>query len=142
MLQIQTNLNLGTRLDFTASAWCLASGQNGTLVEMNGENIQKPTAGNYAVPIFTESNRSGSAGWTPDVAATGKLAVFVGAGHRFLTDQYVGTPAVNDLLYVDANGKYTTTSAGSGVVIGICVKAPHTTKYLDKNYNVIGVVSR
>lgn len=140
MLQPLSNINLCQRIDLAADAWTLESGQTGTFVSFGGnDDVKKPTAGDFAVPIWTESNRDGSAGWTPDVSFTGKVTVYYGK-LRGVTDQFVGTPAVNDKLYVDANGKLTTTSAGKAIAIAICTKASHTTKYLSKPFTAIEFV--
>jgi hypothetical protein len=139
MLQILSSLTLVSRFDLTADAWTLASGQTGTFVEMSGDAIQKPTAGNFAVPVWSESNRDGSAGFSPDIAATGKVTVIYGK-LKGVTDQYVGTPAVGAPLFVDANGKLTVTASGNGVVVAYCTKAQSTVKYLSKSFNAIEFV--
>lgn len=137
MLQILSSLTLVSRFDLTADAWILASGLTGTFVQMSGDNVVKPTAGKFAVPVWSESNRDGSAGFSPDIAATGKVTVIHGK-LKGITDQYVGTPAVGDALYVDANGKLT--ASGSGTVIAHCTKAQHSAKYLSKSFNAIEFV--
>ena len=136
MLQILTSLTLLSRLDLLADSWILVSGKTGTFVEMSGDNVKKPTAGNLAFPIWSESNRDGSAGFSPDIHATGKVTVMYGK-LKATTDQYVGTPTVGAKLYVDANGQLTTTTAGAGIAVAVCTKAPFEDKYLSKVYNVI-----
>lgn len=140
MLQILSSLTLVTRIDATASAWILASGVTGTFVKFNSDSTEdkydKPTAGGFAVPIWSESNRDLTAGWSPDIAATGKVTGIYGK-LRGVTDQFVGTPAVGAKLYVDANGKLTASSAGDAVVIAYCTKASHTATYLGKSFTAI-----
>lgn len=59
-----------------------------------------------------------------ETKASGKLTVYHSGG-RFATDRYgtvsgtVGAP-----LYVDVNGKLTTTSAGAAVVVGTLISGP------------------
>lgn len=139
MLQILSSLTLGSRFDLTADAWILASGFTGTFAEMDGDNAKQPTAGNMAFPIWSESNRDLKGGFSPDIAATGKVTLFYGK-LKGITDQYVGTPTVGAKLYVDGNGKLTTSTAGAGIVIAICTKAPFVSKYLSKNFNAIEFV--
>jgi len=139
MLQILSSLNLGSRFDLTADDWVLASGQTGTFVEMSGAGVKKPTAGNMAFPIWSESSRDLKGGFSPDIAATGKVSVFYGK-LKGVTDQYVGTPAVGAKLYVDADGKLTASSAGAAVVVAYCTKAQFSVKYLSKSFNAIEFV--
>lgn len=139
MLQILSSLNLVSRFDLDASAWILVSGQTGTFVEMDGAGIKKPTAGNMAFPIWSESKRDGTPGFSPDIAATGKVTVIYGK-LKGVTDQYVGTPAVGAPLFVDANGKLSASTAGSAVVVAYCTKAQYTEKYLSKSFNAIEFV--
>ena len=136
MLLILSSLTLLSRFDLTADVWTLASGQTGTFVEMSGDGVKKPTAGNMAFPIWSESNRDGSAGFSPDISATGKVTVMYGK-LKGITDQYVGTPAVGAPLYVDANGQLTGSTSGAGIVVAICTKAQYTESYLSKQFNAI-----
>jgi len=137
MLQILSSLTLASRFDLTADAWTLLSGQTGTFVQMNGDSVQKPTAGTYAVPIWSESNRDGSAGFSPDIAGTGKVTVIYGK-LKGVTDQFTGTPAVGSALYVSAAGLLD--PDGSGVAVAYCTKASHTAKYLSKSFTAIEFV--
>ena len=141
MLKLLTDLTLVARHDYDASAWVLASGKTGTFVCHGGSNdVVQPTAGNFAIPVWSESNRDETAGWSPDIAATGKVSTLYGK-LRGVTDQYIGTPAVGDPLYVDANGKLTTVSAGNAVVIAYCTRAAYSDTYLSKLYTVIEFVT-
>ena len=140
MVQPLSNINLCQRIDLKADSWTLLSGQTGTMVSFGGNgNLQKPVAGDFAVPVWTESNRDGSQGWSPDVSATGNLTVYYGK-LRFITDQFVASPAVNQVLYTDTNGKFTTTASGKNIVLAICTKAPASVKYLSKSFTAIEVV--
>jgi len=129
-----------TRIEATASSWVLDSGLNGTFVELVNGVATKPTAGNMAFPIWSESNRDKSQGFTPDIKAAGQVSVIYGK-LRAVTDQYVGTPAPGDKLYVDANGKLTTTSAGAGVVVAVCTKAPFAERRLLVSYTLIEITT-
>ena len=139
MLQILSSLTLLSRFDLTADAWILASGVTGTFVAVNGDTCGKPTAGGIAFPIWSESNRDLTPGFSYDVSATGKVTTIYGK-LKGITDQYSGNPTVGAPLYVDATGKLTTTAAGSNVVIAYCTKAPFATSYLSKPFNAIGFV--
>jgi hypothetical protein len=143
MLKPLSDINLDTRIEATASAWVLASGVTGTFVKFSSTStetkIDKPAAGDFAVPVWSESNRDLTAGWSPDVMATGNLTVIYGK-FRGTTDQFSGTPAVGAPLYVDANGKLCDTSTGNAVRLAICTKAAFTTTYLSKQFSAIEFV--
>lgn len=136
MLQIKSDLNLVTRFDLKMDSWILNSGVTGTFVKWSGDNAVRPTAGSQAYFIWTESNKDGSQGWTPDALASQKITVVYGK-HRAATDQYVGNPAAGEKLYVNADGKLTTTPTGENVVIAYCTKAPTSVTELGRKYNVI-----
>jgi len=141
MLQLLSNLNLFTRRDLEASTWVLASGVTGTWVAPGGDDdCDKPAAGVFAMPVWSESNRDGSAGFSPDIAATGNVTVIYGKLWG-VTDQFTGTPAAGEALFVDATGKLTTTDPGSGVVVARCVKPSHSVTYLSQGFTAIEFVT-
>lgn len=141
MLQILSNINLVTRMDLEADSWILLSGVTGTWVAPGGDdNVGKPTAGVFALPIWSESNRDGSAGFSPDIHSTGNVTVIYGK-LRAVTDQFTGSPAAGAALFVDATGKLTTTDPGSGVVVARCTKPSHSTTYLGKGFTAIEFVT-
>lgn len=144
MLRILTNLNLLNRQDFEATAGLIASGYTGTWVKKIAEDIidLPAAAGEYAVgPVWTESYRNGTIGsWSPDVTATGKLSVVFGK-MRALTDQYSGSPAINNALKVGTNGKLAVGTYGTDVIVAFCTKAPHTLNHLGTAHTVIEIVT-
>lgn len=141
MLEILSTLNLVSRFDYLGSTWVLASGVTGTWVTRDATGVEKPTAGGFALPIWSESYRDGTTGkWSPDVDVTGKVTVIHGK-LKALTDQFVGTPSVGAPLYVDTNGKLSITSAGNAVVVAYCTKASHTFNQLGTNYTCIEFMS-
>lgn len=141
MLQILSNINLVTRMDLEADSWILLSGVTGTWVAPGGDdNVGKPTAGVFAFPIWSESNRDASAGFSPDIHSTGNVTVIYGK-LRGVTDQFTGSPAAGQALFVDATGKLTTTDPGSGVVVARCLKPSHSTTYLSKGFTAIEFVT-
>jgi len=116
MLKLLSDLKRANRMDFTAAADVIASGVEGTWVTIDSNQaLQFPAAATkLAFPVWTESNRDGTVGWTPDVGATGKLTVLDGY-LRAITDRvtsYAGL-AIGDLLTVDANGKLAKTTDGT-----------------------------
>ena len=142
MLQILSNLNLATRMDLEYDSWILLSGVTGTWVAPGGDDdCGKPTAGDFAFPIWSESNRDGSAGFSPDVESTGKVTVIYGK-LRGVTDQFEGTPSAGDALYVQANGTLTDAdNGGTGIVVAYCTKPSHSTTYLSTGYTAIEFVT-
>ena len=146
MLRMLTNLNLVHRFDVTADAGLLASGYTGTWVGPNTTTLNYVSAaGGFALGcVWNESNRDGTAGFTPDTRAvasggTGKLTVVYGK-FRALTDQFSGTPAVGDALYVGTDGKLSTT-AGAGKIAAYCTKASHSITHLNSSHTVIEYVT-
>lgn len=140
MLLPLNQLTSVTRIEAAASDWVLNSGLNGTFVELVNGVATKPTAGNMAFPIWSESNRDKTQGFTPDVKAVGQVSVIYGK-LRGVTDQYVGTPVPGNLLYVDALGRLTTSTAGAGVVVGVCTKAPFAERRLNVAYTLIEFIT-
>lgn len=140
MLDIMSSLTNLTRIEYTASAWLLASGVTGTWVKLSGDNAARPSSGDYAFPVFTESSRTNAVGsFTPDVTATGKVTVLYGKLHA-RTDQFTGTPVAGDKLSVSANGVLQV-EAGSGNIVAVCTRASATFSKLNKNYTVIEYVT-
>lgn len=143
MLRILTNLNLLNRFDVDATAALLAAGVTGTWVSKEGDEIDLPTvSGAHVMVVWTESNRDGTVGFTPDVTATGKLTVLQGP-FRALTDQYSGTPAVgNPLVALPTDGKLgVDLTPGDSYVVGYCTKAAHSIEHLGSSHTVIEVMT-
>jgi hypothetical protein len=142
MLQILSSLNLVTRMDLEADSWILLSGVTGTWVAPGGlDTVGKPTAGDFAFPIWSESNRDGSAGFSPDIHSTGNVTVIYGK-LRGVTDKFTGTPAAGDALYVTAAGKLTDTDGGgSGIIVAYCTKPSHSVTYLSQGFTAIEFVT-
>ena len=147
MLRMLTNLNMVHRFDVTAAAGLLASGYTGAWVRKNSDTLDYVSAtGKFALGcVWNESNRDGTAGFTPDTRAvasggTGKLTVVYGK-FRALTDQFTGTPAVGDELYVTTAGVLTSTAAGDEFVVGYCTKASHSLTHLNTSHTVIEYVT-
>lgn len=143
MLQILSSLNLVTRMDLTASAGVLASGVTGTWVAIDSaDHVDFPSvSGVIAFPIWSESNRDGSAGFSPDIHSTGNVTVIYGK-LRGVTDQFAGSPAVGDALYVNTSGKLSAAGSDStNVVVAYCTKASHSVTYLSTPFTAIEFVT-
>jgi hypothetical protein len=135
MLRLLSNLNLCTRYDVEASAGLVASGVTGTWVAQAADALDMPAADAYAVgPVWTESKRDGTAGWTPDQGFTGNLTVLYGK-HRAQTDQFAGTPAAGAALAVNAAGKLAVSA--TGITVAYCTKASHSISHLGSSHTVI-----
>jgi hypothetical protein len=143
MLQILSNYNLFVRMDLEADSWILLSGVTGTWVAPGGDDdVGKPAANAFALPIWSESNRDGSAGFSPDIHSTGNITVIYGK-IRGVTDQFTGTPAAGDLLWVTADGKLTDAdNSGSGATpVAYCMKPSHSTTYLSQGFTAIEFIT-
>jgi len=150
MLKLKSDLLKINRMEKSASTWVLEHAVTGTWVAPAADGVGQPAAGAYAFPIFTESNRDGSVGFTGDVAITGNVTVLYGK-FEAVTDQYVGTPAVGDKLYVNADGKLANETAMSFAddaakaaanVVAVCTKAPYSTTYMGRSVQVIEYVTK
>lgn len=148
MLKLKTDWNKVNRLEKSASSWVLQNAVTGTWVAPSADGVDQPAKGGFGFPILTESNRDGSVGFTGDVGVTGNVTVAYGS-FEAITDQYVGTPAVGDALYLTADGKVGN-AADSAVdftnshpmVVGVCTKAPYSTTYMGRSINVIEYVTK
>ena len=146
MLRLLTDLNLVNRFDAEAPANLMLSGVavTGTWVAKSGDGLVLPSAGSVGVfQVWTESNRDGSAGWSPDASAGGKSRLTLLYGkYRALTDQFAGSISVGDALKVDAAGKLVAATLGDGNDIAVCTKASHTITHLGATHTVIEFVTR
>jgi hypothetical protein len=152
MLQMSTDLLRVNRLEkqiASDDSWILANAKTGTFVTFaaNGA-VERPAKGDLAVAIFTESNRDGSAGFTGDVGITGGVTTLSGT-YQAVTDQFVGTPAVGDKLYVNADGKLgnatelslDAVAEAAATQVATCVSPSTALTYLGLDVNVIEFVT-
>lgn len=144
MLRLLSNLNLLNRFDVDADAALLAASVTGTWVTKNGDTLSLPTASGvqHVMVVWTESNRDGTVGYTPDVTATGKLTVLQGK-FRALTDQITGSPGVGQALTVLTDGTLSSAQAveATEYIVGYCTKARHDLEHLGRTHNVIEVMT-
>lgn len=146
MYNVISDLTLVQRRDFEIDSpgWCTVSGLQGMWVTLVGNKLfPASTAGELTplFPIWTESNRDKTVGWTKDVTNTKKLTVLFGK-HFATTDQYDtggGTPALGDALEVAANTGKLTVDNTSTAIVAYCVKAPYTLSYFGSNTTVIDI---
>ena len=125
---------MANRIEVTPSANVLASGVAGSWISFHdGDYVA--ASGDHGGPVWTESNRDGTAGWTPDVDATGKLTVLSGY-LRAQTDQATGC-SVGDYLMIKNDGKLIPATANTGGQIkamAVCTKAGLSISQLGKTY--------
>lgn len=145
---MKTDLLRVNRLEKIADSWTLTNGKTGLWVGLTATGVGQPTLGKYAVPIFTESNRDGSAGFTGDVSVTKGVTVLLGK-FEGVTDQFAGTPAVGDKLFVTAAGVLANATGASmdaaaqaaGSYVAICTKASTSVEWFGNNIDVIEFVT-
>lgn len=139
MFKIISDLSLLLRKDLDvsdASNDVLASGVSGTWVTYNGAYLKRTTAATkLAWPVWNESNRNGTVGWTPDVMNSKKVSVLVGK-YFATTDQFSGSPTVGASLDVAANGVL---AAGSTAPVAYCTKAPYNVSYFGRTVSCIDI---
>ena len=95
-----------------------------------------------AVIVWTESNRDGTPGVSPDATANGRtqLSVLEGSGFRAETSVYKGTPEAGDLLKVDAEGDLVVIGENEeNLAVATCKKAAYTTRHLWADHTVIEI---
>jgi hypothetical protein len=142
MYNVTSDLTLVQRRDFSIDSpgWFTVSGLQGMWATLVGDKLFPATSLAEVTPLFpiwTESNRDKTVGWTKDVTNTKKLTVLFGK-HFATTDQYQGSaPALGDSLEIAANtGKLV---VGNTNVIAYCVKAPYTLSYFGSDTTVIDI---
>jgi len=136
MLKIMSDLTKLERIDFTASAGFVTSGYQGQWIQPGSSTVAYPTSGvaGGAFQIWTEGNRDGTAGFTPDATNNGKVTVIYGK-YRARTDRFNGALSAYDVgtpLTVDADGdlvpaRYVNVSGVAGV--GAAVTADKVVAY-------------
>jgi hypothetical protein len=147
MFKILSDLSLLLRKEFDIANSLndvLLSGVSGTWVTLDASNAgyvkrTPATATELAWPVFNESTRAGTVGWTPDVTNSKKVTVL--AGKFFATtDRYYGSPVIGSPMITGGNGFITTGSEGSSTnVVAYCTKAPYTLVHLGTSYTVIDI---
>jgi hypothetical protein len=137
MLKLLSDLNLCQRVEISSTS-VFATAVQGTWVQ---PDATAPIAGGAGFPIWTESNRDDTVGWTPDTEATGKLTILVGT-HRAITDQYSdgGNIAIGTELRLDTSGLLCPATPGTHHVVAIAETAVDTDyEYLGTTYS--GVIT-
>ena len=148
MLQMKTDLLRVNRLEKTADSWIFSNAKTGTWVKPTATGVGEPSLGAFAVTIFTESNRDNTVGFTKDTTVTGTVSVLYGKMEA-VTDQFTGTPAIGDKLYVLATGKLANAAGASldtagqaaANVVAICTKASTAVEWFGNTINVIEYVT-
>lgn len=104
MLKVISDLMQVQRVTREYEADVAASGVSGSWVKLSGNNkytLTDSTPTGLSYVVWAESNRNGTVGFTPDVAASGKISALFGS-HRAVTDQVnssdYGSLAVGDAL--------------------------------------------
>jgi len=121
MLKLLSNLNNCIRWDVTVAAgsWPLISGTTGTFVNFDATGAIQPAADTTsAAMVWSEGNRDGTAGFSPDITGNGKLTL-LGGGFRCLTDQ-CGTLVAGAAVKVGVDGKLVADGVGTISSIGYC----------------------
>jgi len=116
------------------------SGYAGSWVTLDssGNAVLTSSAKGLAWPVWNESNRNGTQGWSPDVKQAKSVTVFFGKV-RFYTDRFAGTPALGDPLKTDTSGKLATGSFGTDPIVAYCRKASFSYVHFGNTITVIEV---
>lgn len=101
---------IGVAGDTKSTSVCGLPDTNAPAVGMGGLPPYNPAYQNRVSDNFDETR------------ASGRMTVYQNGG-VFATNQYVGTPAVNNPLYVDTTGKFTATPSTSAQIVAYCTKA-------------------
>jgi hypothetical protein len=147
MLKLLSNLNLMQRIEISISDWDAvetADFRQGSWVELDGT---VSISGLTGFPIWTESNRDNTYGWTPDVGAgvtggTNKLTV-LGGFHRAITDQFEPAGVVaGSPLTTSATGKLRLGVVGDDHIVAVAQTVATDYVYLGTTYsNVVTYVT-
>lgn len=124
MLKIMSDLNRVERIDFpTGTTTLITSGYQGQWLVPGATYAVYPTSGQAgAFQIWTEGNRDGTAGFTPDTANTAKLTVLYGK-YRGRTDRFNGNLndySIGTKLTVQTDGDFEP-ATGSAQVYAVCI---------------------
>jgi hypothetical protein len=150
MLRVISDLTLCDRITKEYEAGVVASGVCGIWVTLNANekfNLTTTTgATGLSYMIWNESNRDGTVGFSPDVAAIGKVTVLKG-GYRALTDQIesgaYSSVSIGDALMAGDDGLLVAASndaAGSKATVAYVAKKHGSVTYLGTLFtNVIEI---
>jgi|APSaa5957512622_1039677.scaffolds.fasta_scaffold00296_28 hypothetical protein len=141
MLKLLSNLNILQRVELTMPNWSDTTLKQGAWIGLGG--ITPASKGLLAAyPIWTESNRNNTYGFTPDAVATGKLTLLVGT-HRAMTD-WVTTSgiSVGSPLAVETDGTLGIGTMGTHNIVAYCEALTTSYVYMGTTYsNVITYIT-
>jgi hypothetical protein len=145
MLRVISDLTLCDRITREYEAGVATSGVAGMWVTLNSDNkfdLTAATETGLSYQIWNESNRDGTVGFSPDVAAIGKVTVLKG-GYRALTDQIESSAyaaaSVGDPLAAAADGLLVASDDGDNTVAYVARKLGSVT-YLGTTFtNVVEI---
>jgi hypothetical protein len=121
------------------------SGYSGSWVTLDSSGYAVLTSANtqgLSWPVWNESKRDGTQGWSPDVKQSSSVTVFFGKV-RFLTDRFYGSPTLGAPLKPSAQTGYkgcleaTTLNVAGEATVAYCRKAPYNYTHFG---NVISVI--
>jgi hypothetical protein len=152
MFKVTSDISLALRREFPTSnstnvaSDVIASGYAGSWVQIdsNGVAYLANASGVIGFPVWNESNRDGTQGWSPDVTHSNKVSTFVGKVFA-TTDRFHGAPTLGAPLVLSCTqpGKLTTTSGTdtAAIVVAYCMKASYSLVNLGTTYTVIDIVT-
>lgn len=138
MYNVTSDLTIVGRRDFPIDSpgWLTVSGLQGMWVTLVSNKLYPVSSDSEVTPVFpiwSESNRDKTVGWTKDVTNSKKVTVLIGT-HFATTDQITGSLALGDGLVVEANtGKL---KLGTTNVVAYVVKAAYTLSYFGSDTTV------
>lgn len=149
MLRVISDLTLCDRFDREYEAGVATSGVAGMWVTLNASNkfdLTSAAETGLSYQIWNESNRDGTAGFTPDTGATGKVTVLKG-GYRAQTDQIDSTAynnsSVGNAVMADAGGQLilsTDDATGAESTVAYIAQKLGSVTYLGTTYtNVVEI---
>ena len=144
MLRVISDLTLCDRVTKEYEAGVATSGVAGMWVTLNSSDkfdlTTTSSATGLSYQIWNESNRDGTVGFSPDVAAIGKVTILKG-GYRALTDQVetsaYSAASVGDALMAGDDGLLVAASddaAGAKATIAYVSKKHGSVTYLGTTY--------
>jgi hypothetical protein len=127
-------------INVTGSNVVFVSGYSGSWVTLDSNGYAILTSGvtGLAWPVWNESNRNGTQGWSPDVKQAKSVTVFFGKVRAY-TDRYDSSSIVLGSSLMTAAGGVLTLQTGSNPVVAYCRKAAFSYTQFGTAFNVIEI---
>lgn len=127
-------------INITAPNTVFASGYSGSWVTLDASGNAILTTGvtGLAWPVWNESNRNGTQGWSPDVRQAKSVSVFFGKVRGY-TDRFDNSSIILGSALMTAAGGLLTLQTGSNPIVAYCRKPAFSLTQFGTTFNVIEI---